>query len=70
MARAFYPHTLGVCALLAALLVRAGVCVGDALDGSLEVQSAYVNVDNGAALRVYERLGFGRIGRRARYRRT
>lgn len=57
MARAFHSHTLGVCALLAALLVRAGVCVGDALDGALEVQSAYVNVDNGVFL-LHARIQF------------
>ena len=57
MAHAFHPHTLGVCALLAALLVRAGICVGDALDGTLEVQSAYVNVDNGVFL-LHARIQF------------
>lgn len=57
MIRAFQPHTLGVCALLAALFVRAGVCVGDALDGVLEVQSAYVNVDNGVFL-LHARIQF------------
>ena len=57
MVRAFHPHTLGVCALVAALLMRVGVCVGDALDGALEVQSAYVNVDSGVFL-LHARIQF------------
>lgn len=41
-----------VCALLAAFVLAAlaSVCAADALDGALEVRSAYVNVDGGVFL--------------------
>jgi hypothetical protein len=52
MSTALHPHTRRVCALLAALFLAAGfaVCAADALDGALEVRSAYVNVDGGVFL--------------------
>jgi len=52
MPRAFHRHTPRVCALLAAafLGVAVGPACADALDGTLEVRSAYVNIDNGVFL--------------------
>src|SRR5690606_35775765 len=52
MLPAFPPHPLRVwpASLLAGLLVWASAAYADALDGVLEVKSAYVNVDHGVFL--------------------
>ena len=52
MPHAFHRHTLRVCIFTcAALLAGAAASVwADALDGTLEVRSAYVNVDKGVFL--------------------
>ena len=52
MPRAFHRHTPRVCVLLGAafLAAWAGSVWADALDGLLEVRSAYVNVDEGVFL--------------------
>ncbi len=52
MPSAFHPHTSRVCVFFAALFLAAWAAVGlaDALDGTLEVRSAYVNVDGGVFL--------------------
>lgn len=52
MLRLFHRPTPRPCALLAAAILAVGAAgvFADALDGSLEVRSAYVNVDNGVFL--------------------
>ena len=52
MLRAPHRHTLRVCVFLVAAIVAAWAApvFADALDGTLEVRSAYVNFDNGVFL--------------------
>lgn len=52
MSSASHPHTQRVCVMAAAVFLAAWAALGlaDALDGTLEVRSAYVNVDDGVFL--------------------